>query len=261
MNIDSGANLETAVIATVGAGGSTTAAVASSAGDTNLKIASVSGIAAGNTLWIDAGANLETAVVASVGTGGNTTLSAATDIGATNIKIGSTSGLNPNGAITIDSGANAETATIYQVGGSGTGGTGINLYAPLTKAHASGAIITGSGVNFTAPLSKAHAAGVPVTGLGLTFTAPLTKSHLGNAVAVATLTAAGATSFPVVSVSDFAVGQAISIDPSGTNPETATIAAVGTPGPTGTGITIAASARVRAHGCRYRAHHDADGHR
>ena len=110
VNIDTGANLETATIATVGGGSNSTLALASAAGDTNLKVAAVTGIVAGQTLFIDAGANLKNAVVASIGNGGNTTLSAAAAAGATNIKIASTSGLTPNGTITIDAGTpDAET--------------------------------------------------------------------------------------------------------------------------------------------------------
>ena len=238
VNIDTGANLETATIATVGGGSNSTLALASAAGDTNLKVAAVTGIVAGQTLFIDAGANLENAVVASIGNGGNTTLSAAAAAGATNIKIASTSGLTPNGTITIDAGTpDAETVQMYQVGSTGANGNGINLYAPLTRAHPAGAKIVGTGVTFTAPLLKDHAAGVPVTGLGLIFAAPLSNSHIG-AAAVATLSAAGTSTLPVVSVADFAPGQSVTID-TGANVETATIASVGTAGPTGTGITLA----------------------
>ena len=43
--------------------------------------------------------------------------------------------------ITIDTGANSESATIATVGTAGAGGTGVTLTAPLTKAHAIGALV------------------------------------------------------------------------------------------------------------------------
>ena len=61
----------------------TTLSVASAAGATNIKVASVAGFGAGQTIMIDTGANLETAVIATVGTAGATTVRAATAAGAT----------------------------------------------------------------------------------------------------------------------------------------------------------------------------------
>ena len=68
--IDSGANRETAVIATVGTAGGTTVGTATDAGATVIPVASAAGFSAGQTITIDSGANLETAVVASVTGGG-----------------------------------------------------------------------------------------------------------------------------------------------------------------------------------------------
>ncbi len=56
----------------------TTLSAASAAGATNIKVASVAGFGAGQTIMIDTGANLETAVIATVGTAGATTVGAAT---------------------------------------------------------------------------------------------------------------------------------------------------------------------------------------
>ncbi len=67
--IDTGANRETAVIATVGTPGATTVGTATDAGATVIPVASAAGFSAGQTITIDSGANRETAVVASV-TGG-----------------------------------------------------------------------------------------------------------------------------------------------------------------------------------------------
>ena len=67
--IDTGANLETAVIATVGTAGATTVGAATDVGATVIPVASAIGFSAGQTITIDSGANRETAVVVST-TGG-----------------------------------------------------------------------------------------------------------------------------------------------------------------------------------------------
>ncbi len=67
--IDTGANRETAVIATVGTPGGTTVGTATDVGATVIPVASAVGFSAGQTITIDSGTNRETAVVASV-TGG-----------------------------------------------------------------------------------------------------------------------------------------------------------------------------------------------
>ena len=64
-----------------------TLSAASAAGATNIKVASVEGFDAGQTIMIDTGANLETAVIATVGTAGATTVGAATGVGATVIPV------------------------------------------------------------------------------------------------------------------------------------------------------------------------------
>jgi hypothetical protein len=108
--IDAGANLENAVVATVGTSGATTVSAAINAGAIVLNVASATGFTAGQTINIDSGANSETAVVAST-TGGRG--------GAT---------------ITVSAPLKSTHAAGAQVSGSG-----ITLTATLTKAHASGA--------------------------------------------------------------------------------------------------------------------------
>ena len=70
-----------------------------------------------------------------------TTMSAASVVGATNIKVAAVTGTNVNfavgGKINIGTGATLETATVAAIGTAGAGGTGIDLTAPLTIAHAS----------------------------------------------------------------------------------------------------------------------------
>ena len=113
--IDTGANLETAVIATVGTAGATTAGAATDVGATVIPVAGAFGFSAGQTITIDSGANQETAVVASI-TGGR---------GGARITV-------------------AAPLTHAHAAGAQVSGSGITLTAPLTKAHASGAQVAGN---------------------------------------------------------------------------------------------------------------------
>jgi non-reducing end alpha-L-arabinofuranosidase len=163
-------------------------AVDSAVGANNIKVASVGGFSAGQSISIDSGANRETAVIASVGTAGGTTVSTATEAGATVIPVASPAGFNAGQTITIDSGANVETAVVASISGGGRGGRGggggfgggrgapaavtITVSAPLKNAHAVSVQVSGSGISLTAALTKAHAAGAQVGGSGPTPGAP-----------------------------------------------------------------------------------------
>jgi hypothetical protein len=117
--IDAGANLETAVIATVGTPGATTVATAIPAGATVIPVPGGMGFSPGQTITIDSGANQETAVIASTGRG-------APPPGG---------GRGPGGAtITVTAPLKSAHEPGAQVSGSG-----ITLTAPLTRAHDSGA--------------------------------------------------------------------------------------------------------------------------
>ncbi len=123
--IDTGANSETAVIATVGTAGGTTVGTATEAGATVIPVASAAGFSAGQTITIDSGANRETAVVASIS--------------------GGRRGFGGFGG-----------------GRGGPGGATITVAAPLTFAHAVGAQVSGTGITLTAALTKAHDSGAQV---------------------------------------------------------------------------------------------------
>jgi hypothetical protein len=148
----------------------TTLSADSAAGTPNVKVASVAGFVALQTLLIDSGASLETAVIAAVGTAGAATSGAATTAGATVIPVASAMGFTAGQTITIDSGANRETAVVASIGRVfGPGGPGapgssatITVAAPLTLAHAAGAQVSGTGITLTAALGKAHASGAQV---------------------------------------------------------------------------------------------------
>jgi hypothetical protein len=111
--IDTGASLETAVIATVGTAGATTVGAATSVGATVIPVASGFGFIAGQTITMDSGANQETAVVASTTFGGR-------------------GGGSPT--ITVVAPLKSAHAAGAQVSGSG-----ITLTTALTQAHAGGA--------------------------------------------------------------------------------------------------------------------------
>ncbi len=113
--IDTGADFETAVIATVGTAGATTVGAATGVGATVIPVASLIGFSAGQTIAIDSGANHETAVVVSITGGrGGTTITVAAPLAFTHVAAAQVSG------------------------------TGITLTAALTKAHASGAQVARS---------------------------------------------------------------------------------------------------------------------
>jgi non-reducing end alpha-L-arabinofuranosidase len=123
--IDSGENLETAVISTIGTPGGTTVGTATDKDATTIPVASAAGFSAGQTITIDSGANHETAVVASVTGGGR----------------GGFGG-----------------------GRGGAGPATVTVAAPLAFAHAVDAEVSGSGITLNAALIRAHDRGAPVAG-------------------------------------------------------------------------------------------------
>jgi non-reducing end alpha-L-arabinofuranosidase len=110
--IDTGTNLETAVIAMVGTAGGTTVDTATAQGATIIPVASAMGFRDGQTITIGSGANSETAVLASVRRFGVTSITVSAPL------------------------------TLGHAAGAQVSGTGITLGAALTRAHASGAQVT-----------------------------------------------------------------------------------------------------------------------
>lgn len=107
--VDTGANRETAIIATVGAAGGTTARSATDAGQTVIPVANVIGFREGQTISIDTGANAETAVIASIRRFGGSAIVVSAPL------------------------------TRAHAAGAQVSGSGITLSSALTRAHASGA--------------------------------------------------------------------------------------------------------------------------
>ena len=136
-------NFEQATIQTVGTGQrtATTLAAAANAGDTNIKVASVTNMVAGEAISVDSGANVEYRTIQSVGTSGS---------GGTGVTL--TAPLT-----------NAHASLV----GARDLGSGVTLTAPLGKAHALSAVlldISTGGVTLTAPLATAHSIGTTVNG-------------------------------------------------------------------------------------------------
>jgi non-reducing end alpha-L-arabinofuranosidase len=110
--IDSGAHLENAVIAKVGAAGATTLIAASEVGATVLHVQNVTGFRKDQEIVIDEGANSETAVVAAVRARGGATITLAAPLARAHA---------PGGEIA---------------------GSGITLTTGLTRTHSSGAQVS-----------------------------------------------------------------------------------------------------------------------
>ncbi|MBW4025919.1 MAG: alpha-N-arabinofuranosidase [Acidobacteria bacterium] len=138
-----------------------TLSVASAAGATNVKVSSVDGFDAGQTVRIDPGADLETAVIATVGTAGATTLHAASEPNATVIPVTGITGFSDGETITIDNGANSETAVIASI--TPWGIPSITVKAPLARVHRAGAQVSGTGITFRKALTQPHAVGAQIT--------------------------------------------------------------------------------------------------
>jgi hypothetical protein len=138
-----------------------TLSAASTVGATNIKVPSVDGFDAGETITVDAGANLENAVIATVGTAGATTARAATDAGATEIPVAGVVGFSEGQTIAIDSVAKAETAVIAAI--RPWSAPTIIVKSPLAQAHEAGAQLSGSGITLTKPLTKAHVLGAQLS--------------------------------------------------------------------------------------------------
>jgi hypothetical protein len=145
----------------------TTLSAATAAGATNIKIASNAELAVGSIIAIDLGTNAEVRTITSIGTTGangtgdnisppltlahgsgstvtlpDTALASAAAAGDANIKVASVAHLSPGRKILIDPGPNAEVRTVSSVGTDGPGGSGVDLNATLTAAHANGAPVS-----------------------------------------------------------------------------------------------------------------------
>ncbi len=157
----------------------TSLSAASAAGATNIKVASVADLTAGQKIFIDIGANSETAVITTVGTAGSTTVGTATTAGAIVIPVASAAGFTAGQTITIDSGVNHETAVVASMT------AGRRRFGSRTTASI-------DSITITVPVTKPHDAGVQVSGSGITLASPLTRAHDNGAQIASNLPTPGA---------------------------------------------------------------------
>ncbi len=137
-----------------------TLAAAAAAGATNIKVASVEGFRAGQTLLIDSGGNRETATIASVGTPGAGSTRSAVAAGATSIPVANAFVFRPGQTITIGEGTEQETAVV--AAGGRRGAPAVRIESPLKFAHAAGSQVAGSGITLASALTHAHATGAQI---------------------------------------------------------------------------------------------------
>ncbi len=114
IRIDTGASVETAVIAEVGEAGATTVRSATAAGDTVIPVAGTPGFKPGDTSSIGSGANFETAVVVSAARSRESRITVSAPL------------------------------ALAHAAGSQVSGTGLTLTAPLRRQHGRDARVTGS---------------------------------------------------------------------------------------------------------------------
>jgi non-reducing end alpha-L-arabinofuranosidase len=112
IQIDSGANLESVIISTVGTAGATTVRAATDIGATVLPTVSVTGFSKGQTITIDEGGDFETAVVSSVRGRGAPTIMVVAPLAR------------------------------RHAAGAQISGSGISLSAPLAQTHTNGAQVS-----------------------------------------------------------------------------------------------------------------------
>ena len=158
------------------------------AGDTNIKVTSVSDITAGDNIRLDIDSKdhgVETVTVTRVGTAAtHTLLTTDASAGAKNIKVRNVNGFAVGDKLVIGTPANREAVTVSAVGTGGSAGTGLDFTPALAHAHIrdENAIAPGTGLDLAAPLKFNHAANLPFSnrGTGITFE-PATKfAHSSN---------------------------------------------------------------------------------
>jgi hypothetical protein len=234
-------------------------AVPARAGDTTIHVRSTTGMSVGDTIAIATGAGAETRKIATVGTptSNNTTVwqpvpegpVITIPVGSTNVPVTNASGFVVGQKIAIGYGAiyptiakaqeHYEVATVTAVGKRGT-------QAFLGADAPSGA--TNIKVTSVADISVGDKIRLDIDSVGHGIET-VTVTHVGTQSSRTNLAAkanAGATNIKVRMVNGFAVGDKLTVG-TPANREVVTITAVGTGGPTGTGIDVV-PAFAKAHG-------------
>ncbi len=200
--------------------GNSTLFTAAAAGDRIVRVANVAGFGPGQTVTLED----ETPTIEAVGTGpGNTTAVLALAAGDTNLKVASVTNFAPGAPLTIGT----QTVTITDVGTAA--GNATTLFAPV----AAGA------TNIKVTSVNGFVVGQPALVDGEVRTVSAVGTQ-GRNTTLAAAAAAGDTVVKVGSVNGFVAGDTLIVD-TGAAAETRTIAAVGTGGADGTGVTLTAA--------------------
>lgn len=163
-------------------------AIDATAGETNIKVTSVSDISAGDRIRLDidsVGHGIESITVAHVGTkASQTNLSVDASAGATHINVRRVDGIAAGDKITVGTPANKEVVTVTAVSGNGPNGAGIEFAPALAKAHIRDewVVSPGTGLDLAAPLKFNHAANLPFSdrGTGISFEPATAFAHSSN---------------------------------------------------------------------------------
>src|SRR4051794_14191867 len=133
-----GSDLDSAIVKSVGtaAGAATSLFAPAQAGDTNVKVDSITGFTVGNPILVDTGGTYESPTITSVGTAGAATTLADAAAGKT-ISVASTANLEPGDKLNVD----GEAATIDSVGTAA--GAATTLAAPATATNLKTASVSG----------------------------------------------------------------------------------------------------------------------
>ncbi|MBU3822222.1 lamin tail domain-containing protein [Flavobacteriaceae bacterium XHP0103] len=148
-----------------------TLASATSVGSKNIKLASVDGLSAGQSLVIGTGANTETVIITQVGTPGATKLTASVSSGSTSIPVDNIFGFSEGQSITIGTGSRMETVEVSEItrprrnfaNPSESMGASITISKGLKYSHSKGEALAGSGITLSNALNKIHKAGEQVS--------------------------------------------------------------------------------------------------
>jgi non-reducing end alpha-L-arabinofuranosidase len=163
-------------------------AMGAAAGETNIKVTSVSDISAGDKIRLDIDSvshGIETVTVTHVGTkASQANLSVDASAGATHINVRSGEGIAAGDKITVGTPATKEIVTVTAVSGDGPNGVGIEITPALVRAHISDewVVSPGTGLDLAAPLMFNHAANLPFSdrGTGISFEPATAFAHSSN---------------------------------------------------------------------------------
>ncbi len=242
-----------APVATSGDTSSTTLSAASAVGATNIKVASVANITAGQTLVVDSGgASPETVTVTAVGTSGSggtgvtftPALAFAHASGATVTENNvSATGTGPVPLVQppVSSGTCGRVVVPYTLTTSSLGqivsadcGAAYGAHTVITTLAAQHTVLSGGGNGLKTSLLPSDA----IDAKGAIYLAYQTRSFRTAQTTLSAAANAGDTNIKVGSVTGMVAGGTLMVDATGSSPETVTITAVGTQGAGGTGVTF-----------------------